>query len=90
MGDHMALDTCPHCGRDLRLYLAGHERVYYRHTGVCVRGVYDGVLYWVHDGPSGCGKAWHRFTRPEDPRRERAEPFVDSVNAGEPIAAPLQ
>jgi hypothetical protein len=47
-----------------------------RRHGVEVRGVYDGVLFWVCPD---CNHAWHRW---EDPHvRRRAQPYIDQHNA---------
>ena len=53
--------TCPHCGN------ADAARLGYE-----IRGVYDGVLYWVC---GNCGRAWPRFT--DGPLGELSEEYVD-------------
>jgi len=64
------LANCPGCSRPLAYEYEG--RKYRREFGVEIRGVYDGVLYWVCPN---CRARWHRF--PEgDPIRDRAEPYV--------------
>lgn len=47
--------------------------------GVEVRGIYDGILYWIC---KECGGAFHRFDY-DDYRYERAKDFVNRHNQGD-------
>jgi hypothetical protein len=77
----MSSETCPHCGADLRgdpipeehreRYPSG-ETHYSRTIGVEIRGVYDGVLFWLCPD---CNFKWHRFDK-RSPYRARAEKYV--------------
>lgn len=70
------MEHCPMCGEDVTYWVNG-VGPYYRITGVEVRGVYDGVLYWMHD----CGKAWQRW--PEGHRLHSiAALYIAAVNEG--------
>ena len=53
-----------------------------RMTGVEIRGVYDGVLYYQC---MECGKARHRFSDQDDPRLyNKAIPYVNARNGDVP------
>lgn len=59
--------TCPECGNDDGSKIVGHE----------VRGVYDGVLYWVC---LACDWAWSRDWTGYRKRKELAELMVRRHN----------
>lgn len=64
-------EVCPLCAADLRdAPIPGDTdgRHYLRTIGVCIPGVYDGVLFWACPD---CQGAWHRWA-PEDGRRYEA------------------
>ena len=81
----MSIETCPVSGCDLRgeeikreHLEAGYygpwkpedgSRYYSKVIGMEIRGVYDGVLFWICPV---CGECWHRFT--DRFMQARAEP----------------
>lgn len=65
---------CPHCNADLT-YIVNNIQ-YSSAVSVEVRGIYDGGLFYYHR--DGCGKAWHRWMRPE--MQEKAQPWIDDYN----------
>lgn len=66
------IDACPACDADLLYERNG--QTYTRLVGVEVRGVYDGILYWMC--PS-CEHRWHRWSYEDQPRlHAAAEPYV--------------
>jgi hypothetical protein len=66
MSEHQYDMNCPNCGPVPPHEIIGHE----------IRGVYDGVLYWVHDN-GVCGLAFQRFT---GYRAEWAQPYIERHN----------
>lgn len=72
MGDPVSgYEVCPLCAADLRDHeaaLTDDGRHYLRTMGICVPGVYDGVLVWACPD---CGGMWNRW-QPEDGYRYRA------------------
>jgi hypothetical protein len=75
-----APETCEHCGADLRGAPIPQEHLdqghhapssthYLRTIGVELRGVYDGVLYWMCPD---CGGTWHRWPEGHELRSRAA------------------
>lgn len=67
---------CPLCGVDLCDPEKGEG--FLRTIGMCVRGVYDGILYWLCPD---CGGAWHRWTPEFGWRHRRADELIVAHNA---------
>lgn len=65
------MEDCPSCKADLRTSVNGVE--YYRTIGMEVRGMYDGVLFWICPD---CDHAWPRFVAP-DFRAAKSQEFAD-------------
>jgi rRNA maturation protein Nop10 len=72
-------EFCPHCGESLTAeeippeYRSEDGRTHYSHIiGMEIRGVYDGVLFWMCPF---CGGKWHRFGL-DHFLRVRAEKYV--------------
>lgn len=70
------LESCPHCGADLRgeeiptEFRRDYRMTHYMRTiGVEVLGVYDGVLFWACPD---CRQGWHRWDQASYPRRYAA------------------
>jgi hypothetical protein len=61
------MTTCPHCGNSNQQAIAGYE----------VRGVYDGVLYWVC---LACGHAWARWL--DGPLGALSTEYAEAHNRG--------
>lgn len=59
-------EQCPKCGANLK------DGGYSRKLGIEIRGVYDGILYWMCPD---CGEPWHRWP-PGDPLRARANFYM--------------
>lgn len=81
----MLHENCPNCGAWFKgkprkdkpaLHFHWIETHYSRLIGVEVRGVYDGILYWMCPD---CGFAFHRFAEPY--WTDKAQPYIDEVNA---------
>ena len=78
-------DICPLCKADLQgdeipeevqhMYSGTH---FSRKIGYEIRGVYDGVLFWVCPD---CDQAFHRWEIQD--MRDRAQPYIDKFNAGD-------
>ena len=52
-----------------------------------VRGVYDGVLFW---SCTACGHAWNRWEGGFGFRYDRAQSYVDAINAARTTPARTQ
>ena len=61
--------TCPSCGNDSNADIIGYE----------VRGVYDGVLFWIC---ASCNTAFQRW-KEGDRLNERAQTYIDEWNTKE-------
>lgn len=51
--------------------------------GYEVRGVYDGVLFWLCQA---CGSAWNRWSQTDAHRHRVAQGYVDAVNLSRRLA----
>lgn len=60
--------NCPHCA--VPLLDGGVTHV----IGVEIRGVYDGVLFWMC---SACGGTWHRWSADNEHMRAKAQRVMD-------------
>jgi transposase-like protein len=59
-------ETCPQCGNDVPAKTIGYE----------VRGVYDGVLFWIC---AECNTAYQRWGH-QDRLHDVARPYIEEHN----------
>lgn len=70
-------EHCPKCGKDLHYTEENQQGTVFTHLiGVEIRGVYDGVLYWLCPF---CDIAFHRWPYGH-PYHEKAQRFIDQHN----------